>query len=1005
MTTSFRDGLAFCALIHKNRPDLIKFDALKKGDVYDNNKLAFRIAEEELGIPALLDAEDMVALKVPDRLSILTYVSQYYNYFHGRSPIGGMGGIKRPAEAPTEAPSGKKNQPVVAKVFPSSKPAAENLAPPASSLIPASRSVKLSPTPARPAAQDEVLVERSNQTGTLSNMCAVCQTRVHLVQRQLVGGKLYHRNCAKSLASVHSTALRDLSSNTPVSKYVPHSERPQTTPDPPKPAASATPAASQPGPSWLTSKVDKFKPSATSATNLPAASPRSITAAGAKTDPQDLPSKTPVSKYVPHAECPKQTVDPAKPAASTTPAGSQLGPSWLTSKADKSKSSSTSSSNLPGSSAKSVTSIHSNAGHQDLPSKTPASKYVPYSDRPKQSLDPPKPAVSQPGPSWLTKADKFKPSATSTTNPPAASPRSVTAANSKTASQDLPSKTPVSKYVPHSDKAKATVDPAKPNVDPLKLAGSSTPASSQLGFSWLTSKADKPKPSATSSNDPPAFSPLPATTQISSLGTGGGKSPGSTTTTITTTTSPQPTPAPRTSISTAKTQEARLKFFQSGPETTSTVEAEDQKVPPNKGPNMEAQGLGIGKSTVNVAEVKEKFGSKDVSVTMATGGTGAKVSDPVKVASKEECGNSNGSSKTHTSAIVISKKGTEVTNNNNESLAPWITVELKKTDKPVSVIPPKNGSEGTRGRVKLKADMSLLDDLETTPSPPKASKGGFWSKTQDKGSSKPTAASSTPSVPEANSNPLDWRSMLKPVAKETKSVLPSPDSKQTDFASNPRNSQDFQPATASSSTPQPSPSQPSTWGLLNGTSSSTANKSKMEIAPSKTKQDYIPKEDILRELQEIEDNLNELEMRGVELERQLRSEEEDDSVMDELMTDWFSLIRNKQLAMRRESELVYIAKTQDLEEQQPSVEQELRKLMDTPERLKTSWDKRREKELMDKLVEIVNDRNAIVDGLDEDRLREVEEDEELNKLMKNLELKKDKPKKKKFFNWGGKKED
>lgn len=43
--------------------------------------------------------------------------------------VGGMAGIKRPAEESNEAPSEKKNQPVTAKVFPSHKPATENKTP------------------------------------------------------------------------------------------------------------------------------------------------------------------------------------------------------------------------------------------------------------------------------------------------------------------------------------------------------------------------------------------------------------------------------------------------------------------------------------------------------------------------------------------------------------------------------------------------------------------------------------------------------------------------------------------------------------------------------------------------------------------------------------------------------------------------------------------------------------------------------------------------------------
>ncbi|EEC18998.1 alpha-actinin, putative [Ixodes scapularis] len=80
---SWKDGLAFCALIHRHRPDLLDYGKLKKENPLDNLNLAFDVAEKHLNIPRMLDAEDMVYTAKPDDRAVMTYVSCYYHAFQG----------------------------------------------------------------------------------------------------------------------------------------------------------------------------------------------------------------------------------------------------------------------------------------------------------------------------------------------------------------------------------------------------------------------------------------------------------------------------------------------------------------------------------------------------------------------------------------------------------------------------------------------------------------------------------------------------------------------------------------------------------------------------------------------------------------------------------------------------------------------------------------------------------------------------------------------------------
>ena len=90
-SSSWNDGLAFCALLDIHRPDLIDFDTLDKSDHKGNMQLAFDIASKEIGIPDLLDVEDVADVPKPDERSLMTYIAYWFHAFSAMEKVENAG--------------------------------------------------------------------------------------------------------------------------------------------------------------------------------------------------------------------------------------------------------------------------------------------------------------------------------------------------------------------------------------------------------------------------------------------------------------------------------------------------------------------------------------------------------------------------------------------------------------------------------------------------------------------------------------------------------------------------------------------------------------------------------------------------------------------------------------------------------------------------------------------------------------------------------------------------
>uniref|UniRef100_A0A7N5K8L7 MICAL like 1 n=1 Tax=Ailuropoda melanoleuca TaxID=9646 RepID=A0A7N5K8L7_AILME len=774
------------------------FNSLSKDNVFENNRLAFEVAEKELGIPALLDPNDMVSMSVPDCLSIMTYVSQYYNHF--ASP--GQAGVSSPRKAQAL-----------------SSPPLE------------------APTPTEPGerAQDEELSSGSlSEQGaqrTPSSTCAACQQHVHLVQRYLAEGKLYHRHCFRC-RQCSSTLLPGAYRSGPEEGTFVCAEH----------CARLGPggrSGAKPGPP-LQPKQQQL---AEEVKDVDGGGVGASAPAGAEVD---VPKASPE----------------ARPQIPTKP--------WLPSKPQELGS--------------------SPAGHPTpAPRKAPESPALtPPTPRPRSSLQHEN-SAEQGGSSGLVNGRLHE--------PPVPKPRGT---------PKLSERTPA----PRKDPPWITLVQAEPKKKPAPLPPSSSPGppsrdSRQVENGGAEEAAQQSQ--VTAGPEPKPYNPFEEEEEDE----------------------PRAAPSLAAGPALAPSVESAPKSLHPWYGITPTSSPKTKKRPAPRAPS--ASPLALHTSRLSHSEPPSATPSPALSV---------------------ESLSSESSSQTPS----------------GELLEP--PVVPKSSSEPAVHAP---GTPGTSA--SLSADSSLSSSGELVqPSAdqiPQASPG-LAPGTRGSPSPQPakpcSGAAPTPHLLVGDKSPVPSPGSSSPQLQVKSSCKENPFNRKASPTASPTTKK-----TTKGSKPARPPAPGHGFPLI---------KRKVQA------DQYIPEEDIYGEMDTIERQLDALEHRGVLLEEKLRGGV-NEGREDDMLVDWFKLIHEKHLLVRRESELIYVFKQQNLEQRQADVEYELRCLLNKPEKDWTEEDRGREKVLMQELMTLIEQRNAIVNCLDEDRQREEEEDKMLEAMIRRKEFQKE----------------
>ncbi|XP_059258015.1 MICAL-like protein 1 [Mustela nigripes] len=803
LSSSFRDGLAFCAILHRHRPDLLDFDSLSKDNVFENNRLAFEVAEKELGIPALLDPSDMVSMSVPDCLSIMTYVSQYYHHF--ASP--GQAGVSSPGKAQV----------------PSSPPSE-------------------APTPAEPGdrAQGEELSSGSlSEQGaqrTPSSTCAACQQHVHLVQRSLVEGKLYHRHCFRCRQCSSTLLPGAYKSGPEEGTFVCTEHCARLGPGGRSGATSGPPL--QPKQQQLAEEVKDVDGGGVGR-SAPAGAEADVPKASPEARPQ-IPTK-------PRLPSKAQELRSSSPAGRPTPA----------------------------------------------PRKAPESPALtPPTPRPRSSLQHEN-LAEQGGSSGLVNGRLHE--------PPVPKPRGT---------PKLSERTPA----PRKDPPWITLVQAEPRKKPAPLPPSSSPGPpSREGRRVVNggteeSQGQEEQSQVSAGPEPKPYNPFEEEEEEE-------ESPAA--------------PSPAAGPALAHSAEVTPKSLHPWYGITPTSSPKTKKRPAPRAPS--ASPLALHTARLSHSEPPSATPSPALSV---------------------ESLSSESSSQTPS----------------GELLEP--PAVPKSSSEPAVHAP---GTPGTSASLSTHSSLSSSGEL-VQPSADQIPQAGPGLAPSTRGSPGPqpakpcSGAAPTPLLLVGDKSPVPSPGTSSPQLQVKSSCKENPFNRKASPTASPTTKK-----TTRGSKPARPPAPGHGFPLI---------KRKVQA------DQYIPEEDIHGEMDTIERQLDALEHRGVLLEEKLRGGV-NEGREDDMLVDWFKLIHEKHLLVRRESELIYVFKQQNLEQRQADVEYELRCLLNKPEKDWTDEDRGREKVLMQELMALIEQRNAIVNCLDEDRQREEEEDKMLEAMIRRKEFQKE----------------